>query len=93
MSSSLEQAITASIDHYLATLEADERAENLHALIMSECERLLIQQALEHNHYNQSHAAQWLGITRNTLKKKMIEYGLYEAPVQLLQTSGKSRRR
>lgn len=91
MSSSLEQAISDSVRQYLATLEGEERAENLHALIIGECERLLIQQALYYNQNNQSHAALWLGITRNTLKKKMLEYGLYEAPLQSLPSKKRGR--
>ena len=79
MSSSLEQAISDSVRQYLATPEGEE------------CERLLIQQALYYNQNNQSHAALWLGITRNTLKKKMLEYGLYEAPLQSLPSKKRGR--
>lgn len=93
MSASLEQALRDSLHHYLDTLEAGERVENLHTLIIGECERLLIRQVLEQTANNQSQSARWLGITRNTLKKKMLEYGLCEAPPPKTPPAGKRRRR
>lgn len=71
----LDKTISQHIDNYLKRLE--HRAENMHALIMCEVERILIREALKHNQQNHSHTAQWLGLSRNTLKKKLIEYGYY----------------
>jgi DNA-binding NtrC family response regulator len=39
-------------------------------------ERGMIQRALERNRGNQSAASKLLGIHRNTLQRKMVEYGL-----------------
>jgi DNA-binding NtrC family response regulator len=39
-------------------------------------ERSMIQRALERNRGNQSAASKLLGIHRNTLQRKMVEYGL-----------------
>ncbi len=44
---------------------------DLHALIISEVERPLIQQVLNATRGNQSKAAEILGINRNTLRKKI----------------------
>jgi len=39
-------------------------------------ERSMIQRALDRNRGNQSAASKLLGIHRNTLQRKMVEYGL-----------------
>jgi DNA-binding NtrC family response regulator len=39
-------------------------------------ERSMIQRALDRNRSNQSAASKLLGIHRNTLQRKMVEYGL-----------------
>ncbi len=49
---------------------------NLHEMVLSEVERPLIQTVLEHCGHNQSKAAQVLGLSRSTLRKKMTQYGL-----------------
>jgi DNA-binding NtrC family response regulator len=41
-------------------------------------ERSMIQRALDRSRGNQSAAAKLLGIHRNTLQRKMVEYGLGE---------------
>ena len=45
-------------------------------------ERGMIQRALERNRGNQSAASKLLGIHRNTLQRKMVEYGLGERRVR-----------
>lgn len=39
-------------------------------------ERRMIEGAMEQNAHNQSEAAKQLGIHRNTLQRKMVEYGI-----------------
>ena len=39
-------------------------------------ERRMIEGAMEHSQHNQSEAAKQLGIHRNTLQRKMVEYGI-----------------
>ncbi len=72
----IETAISESIDDYLNNLDGEAKVENMYRLIMAEAEYVLLKSALEKNSYNQTRAAKWLGITRNTLKKKMTEHGL-----------------
>lgn len=57
--------------------ECDEPTGKLYQLIVSGVERELIEQVLRECHYIQIKAAARLGINRNTLHKKMTEYGLY----------------
>lgn len=59
---------------YFAKLEKIEDTTNLHALVIGEVERPLFETVLEHCGHNQSKAAQILGISRGTLRKKMIQY-------------------
>jgi len=39
-------------------------------------ERPLLEQVMARTQGNQSQAAQWLGINRNTLRRKLLEHGL-----------------
>ena len=43
-------------------------------------ERSMIQRALDRSRGNQSAASKLLGIHRNTLQRKMVEYGLGDRP-------------
>ncbi|MBL4595228.1 MAG: sigma-54-dependent Fis family transcriptional regulator [Robiginitomaculum sp.] len=57
-------------------LRRDARYPHLHQEILGAVERVLLQMVLEHVNYNQVQAARRLGINRNTLRKKILEYGL-----------------
>ncbi len=46
---------------------------DLHARIISQVEKPLIEMVLEHTRGNQLKAAELLGINRNTLRKKMTD--------------------
>lgn len=43
---------------------------------MNEVERKIITDAFEKNHSNQVKTAEFLGINRNTLRSRLVEYGL-----------------
>ena len=49
-------------------------ASNLYELVLSEVEQPLIETVLEHCEHNQTKAAQILGLSRSTLRKKMQIY-------------------
>ncbi len=53
---------------------------SLHALILDAAERPLLEVVLARAEGNQSLAADWLGIHRNTLRRKLAEHGLAPAP-------------
>lgn len=71
--------VKEAVDQYIASLDGETEAHDVYKLIMDEVECALIRTALEYHDYNQSQAAKWLGITRNTLKKKMQLFGLCES--------------
>ena len=39
-------------------------------------EKPLLEVVMSHAEYNQSRAAEWLGLNRNTLRKKLLEHKL-----------------
>ena len=80
----LRAAIEYSIAEYYALHDGDDtRITNLYHLIISEAEHALISHTMQRCHDNQSHAARVLGITRNTLKKKLTEHRIpYPSPQQ-----------
>ena len=56
--------------------KAEAEARDLHKQIVEPVEKELLQQILENCNQTQTKAATRLGINRNTLYKKMVEYGL-----------------
>ena len=61
---------------YSRLSKSDDAAKNLHNQIVEPVEKELLQQVLESCNHTQTKAATRLGINRNTLYKKMVEYGL-----------------
>lgn len=51
-------------------------ALGLHQLVMSEVEKPLLESVMQHTEKNQTKAAQVLGISRSTLRKKLAQYDL-----------------
>ncbi|MBP6515325.1 MAG: DNA-binding protein [Steroidobacteraceae bacterium] len=66
-----ETAVTA----YLASLNG-HRPARLYALVMREVEAPLFKAVMNFAEGNQCRAAEVLGISRGTLRKKLKEYGL-----------------
>lgn len=53
-----------------------EPAGNVYEMVMRCVEKPLLQIVLDKAGNNQSHAADILGINRNTLRKKMLQHGI-----------------
>ncbi len=64
-----------SVQRYFKDMGSTE-PENLHRLFLAEIEPPLIRETLRFTEGNQSRAARILGITRNTLRTKMKNYGI-----------------
>lgn len=70
---SLSEHVTLMLDNYFATLE-EEQASDLYQIVLQQVEKPLIEFVLQKTDANQTHAANILGLNRNTLKKKMQKY-------------------
>ncbi|TDR30888.1 helix-turn-helix domain-containing protein [Hydromonas duriensis] len=63
---------------YLNALEGAEGAQphDLHQMLLTACEKPLLELVMEKTKGNQSLASEWLGINRATLRKKLLAYDL-----------------
>ena len=71
----LGECVRQSLAVYFADLEGTE-AQNLYPLVIGEIEKPLLETVMHQAKGNQSRAARMLGINRNTLRKKLDQYGL-----------------
>ena len=72
---SLRAHVEATIRRYFEDMGKTE-PENLYRTTLAEIEPPLIEETLSFTDGNQSRAARILGITRNTLRTKMQQYGI-----------------
>lgn len=70
----LRECATKAARRYLGDLRG--QLHDLHALFVGEVERALFAEAMAHCHGNISRAATTVGVSRHTLRKKLIEYGI-----------------
>jgi len=66
-----------ALDSYFASLNGD-RPGDLYDLVLGEVERPLFKVVLDYTRGNQSQAADILGISRGTLRKKLKTYSLIQ---------------
>ena len=69
---SFEETVRRKLETFLQQTSLLESGD-LHARIISQVEKPLIELVLEHTRSNQLKAAELLGINRNTLRKKMTD--------------------
>ena len=67
--------VKQTVEQYFSHLNGHD-AVGLHAMVIGEVEKPLLQATLEHSGYNQTKAAKTLGLSRSTLRKKLEHYGL-----------------
>ena len=73
--SPIYDAVKSSIKRYLHELE-DTEPNEMYAMVLSQIEQPLLETVLEHTGGNQSRAAEYLGLNRGTLRKKLRIYDL-----------------
>lgn len=71
----LRECVARAVRRYLADV-GDYTDGSLYRMVMMEVERPMLAEVLRHCRGNQTRAAQVLGITRTTLRKKLAEAGL-----------------
>jgi len=71
-----EKSIQKYVDELIAAAESGEIAD-ARARLQETVERALFSRALAMAHGNQVKASRWLGVSRQTLREKMVLYGLH----------------
>ena len=75
----LQESVREGMQRYFRDLGGAEPS-GLYAMVLRAVERPLLEVVMAQAAGNQSRAAQWLGMNRNTLRKKLHECGLLEPP-------------
>jgi DNA-binding NtrC family response regulator len=70
------QTLGEYIGELLAAAQRGETAE-VHARVLEAAEKELFRQAIELAHGNQAKAARWLGVSRITMKAKLVQFGFH----------------
>jgi len=73
--SSLREAVDLFVRRYLDEMDG-EMSTDFYGLVLSEVEGPLLQAVMEYTRYNQTRAAQMLGLNRGTLRKKLGQHGI-----------------
>ncbi len=75
--SQLYNAVKHSIRRYLYELEGTTPTD-MYDMVLRQVEKPLLEAILEHTKGNQSRAAEYLGLNRGTLRKKLRTYNLHK---------------
>ena len=72
---SIADCVRESLQGYFRDLDG-ETPHGMYDMLMRVVEKPLLEVVMEHADHNQSRAAAWLGLNRNTLRKKLMEHQL-----------------
>ena len=71
----MARVVRRAIDGYFKDLDG-EKASGVYDMVINCIEKPLLESVLVRVRGNQTHAAQMLGLNRNTLRKKMKSHGI-----------------
>ena len=71
----IEECVRASLESYFRDLRGTE-PDGLYEMLVKVVEKPLLEVVMGKADHNQSKAAEWLGLNRNTLRKKLVEHRL-----------------
>ena len=71
----IEECVRTSLEGYLRDLRGTE-PDGMYNMMVRVVEKPLLEVVMQQADNNQSRAAQWLGLNRNTLRKKLVEHKL-----------------
>ena len=71
----IEECVRESLESYFRDLRGVEPTA-MHEMMIRVVERPLFEVVMKEAGGNQSRAAEWLGINRNTLRRKLLEHKL-----------------
>ncbi|GAB1390846.1 MAG: hypothetical protein AMXMBFR78_18590 [Rubrivivax sp.] len=72
---SIDDCVRAALEQYFLDLDGTD-PHAVHAMIIQAVERPLLDVVMKRAEGNQSKAAEWLGINRNTLRRKLVDHKL-----------------
>ena len=72
---SIEESVRESLHGYFRDL-GGETPDGMYDMVVRLVERPLLEVVMSQADNNQSRAAEWLGLNRNTLRKKLLEHNL-----------------
>ena len=71
----IDQCVRESLQGYFRDL-GGETPDGVYDMVVRLVEKPLLEVVMSHADNNQSRAAEWLGLNRNTLRKKLVEHKL-----------------
>jgi Fis family transcriptional regulator len=71
----IEECVRTSLEGYFKDLRGTE-PDGMYDMMVRIVERPLLEVVMQQAEHNQSRAALWLGLNRNTLRKKLVEHKL-----------------
>src|SRR5206468_7158264 len=71
----IEECVRASLESYFKDLRGTE-PDGMYEMLVKVVEKPLLEVVMAKADQNQSKAAEWLGLNRNTLRKKLVEHRL-----------------
>jgi len=71
----IRRSVTSALELYLGDMDGHD-VNDLYHVVMNEVEPAILDVVMQHVESNQSQAAEMLGISRSTLRKKLKLYGL-----------------
>ena len=74
-SNEIGRSVERSLDDYFKRLDG-EPPHGVYDMVITQVERVLLSSMLERSNGNQTHAADMLGLNRNTLRAKLVKYKL-----------------
>jgi Fis family transcriptional regulator len=71
----IDECVRANLETYFRDLHGTEPG-GMYDMLIRAVEKPLLNVVMEQAQQNQSRAAEWLGLNRNTLRKKLVEHKL-----------------
>ena len=71
----IEECVRISLEGYFKDLRGTD-PDGMYDMMVRVVEKPLLEVVMNHAENNQSRAAEWLGLNRNTLRKKLLEHKL-----------------
>ena len=76
---SIENCVRDNLEIYFRDLDGTDPT-GLYDMLVKLVEKPLLDVVMSQSGQNQSRAAEWLGLNRNTLRKKLGDHGMLKAP-------------